>query len=40
MQPLLQWTSNKYDNPNVCVCVYIGSFSYPARNAHAPYCHL
>ena len=32
---LLQWKSNKY-YIWVCVC----SLSYPACNAHAPYCHL
>ena len=32
MQLLLQWESNN----RVCVC----SPRYPARNAHAPYCHL
>jgi hypothetical protein len=36
MQLLLQWKSNKYHIFWVCVC----SLSYPARNAHAPYCHL
>jgi hypothetical protein len=24
----------------VCVCMYVCSLSYPACNAHAPYCHL
>ena len=24
----------------VCVCICVGSPSYPASNAHAPYCHL
>ena len=24
----------------VCVCVCVCSLRYPARNAHAPYCHL
>jgi hypothetical protein len=24
----------------VCVCVCVCSLSYPARNAHAPYCYL
>jgi hypothetical protein len=38
LQPLLQWKSNKYYIFCVCVCVY--SHSYPACNAHAPYCHL
>jgi len=23
-----------------CVCVCVFSLRYPARNAHAPYCHL
>ena len=36
MQPLLQWKRNKY----YIFWVRIGSFRYPARNAHAPYCHL
>jgi len=36
MQPLLQWKSIKYYILRMCVC----SFSYPASNAHAPYCHL
>ena len=34
--PLLQWKNNKYHTVWVCVC----SRSYPACNAHAPYCHL
>ena len=25
---------------SVCVCVCVCSFRYPARNAHAPYCHM
>jgi len=33
---MLLWTSNKYYIFWVCVC----SLRYPARNAHAPYCHL
>jgi len=33
---LLQWKSNKYYIFWECVC----SLSYPACNAHAPYCHL
>jgi hypothetical protein len=36
MQPLLQWGSSRYYIFRVCVC----SFSYPACNAHAPYCRL
>ena len=36
MQPLLQWKSNKHDAFWLCVC----TLSYPACNAHAPYCHL
>jgi hypothetical protein len=36
MQPLLQWKSTKYYIFWVCVC----NLSYPASNAHAPYCHL
>ena len=35
-EPLLSWKSNKYYTFGVCVC----SLRYPARNAHAPYCHL
>ena len=36
MQPLLQLKSNKNYIFWMCVC----SLSYPACNAHAPYCHL
>jgi hypothetical protein len=36
MQPLLQSNSNKYYIFWVCVCC----LSYPACNAHPPYCHL
>jgi hypothetical protein len=36
MQPLFQWKNNEYYILWVCVC----SLSYPACNAHAPYCHL
>jgi len=36
LQPFLQWESNKYYLFWVCVC----SLRFPARNAHAPYCHL
>jgi hypothetical protein len=36
VQPLLQWKGNNYYIFWVCVC----SPSYPACNAHAPYCHL
>jgi hypothetical protein len=36
MQPFWPWKSNKYYTFWVCVC----SHSYPACNAHAPYCHL
>ena len=36
MQPLLQWKGNKYFIFWVCVC----SLSYPACNAHVPYCYL
>jgi len=36
VQQLLQWKSNKYYIFWVWVC----SLSYPARNTHAPYCHL
>jgi hypothetical protein len=36
VQTLLQWTSNKYYIFRVFVC----SLSYPAWNAHVPYCHL
>ena len=36
MQPLLLWKSNKYYIFRVCVC----RLTYPACNAHAPYCHL
>jgi hypothetical protein len=35
MQPLLLWERNYYIF-RVCVC----SLRYPARKAHAPYCHL
>jgi hypothetical protein len=36
VQQLLQWKSNKCYIFRVCVC----GLSYPACNAHAPYCHL
>ena len=36
VQPFLQFKSNKYYILWVCVC----GLSCPARNAHAPYCHL
>jgi len=36
MQPMLLWKSNKYYILCVCVC----NLSYPASNAHVPYCHL
>jgi len=36
VQTLLQWKSNNYYIPRVCVC----SLRYPACNAHAPSCHL
>ena len=36
MKPMLQWKINKDYIFCVCVC----SLSYPACNAHAPYCHL
>ena len=36
MEPLLQRESNTYYIFWVCIC----SISYPATNAHAPYCHL
>jgi len=36
VQPLLQWTSNKWYILCVCVC----SLRYPACNAHAPYYRL
>ena len=36
MQPLLQWNSNNYYIFWVCIC----SLSYPACNAHEPYCYL
>jgi len=36
VQPLLQLKSKKYYIFWVCVC----SLRYPARKAHAPYCHL
>ena len=34
--PLLAWKSNKYYISCVSVCIR----SYPACNAHAPYCHM
>ena len=36
VQPLLQWKGKEYYILWVCVC----SLRHPARNAHAPYCHL
>ena len=33
---MLQWKSNEYYTNCACIC----SLSYPARNAHASYCHL
>jgi len=33
---LLEWERNNYYRFWVCVC----SLTYPACNAHAPYCHL
>ena len=36
MQPFLQWKSNEYYTPCVCIC----SLRYPACNVHGPYCHL
>jgi hypothetical protein len=36
MCPLLRWKSSKYYIFWVCFC----SLRYPARNTHAPYCHL
>ena len=36
MELLLQWKSNKYYTFWVC----LGSLTYPACNAHAPYYHL
>ena len=38
VQPSLHWKSNVYYISCVCVCVC--SLTYPACNAHAPYCHL
>jgi hypothetical protein len=36
LQPLLKWKISKYYTSWVCIC----SLSYPACNAHPPYCHL
>jgi hypothetical protein len=36
VQPLLPLKRNKYYIFGVCLC----TLSYPACNAHAPYCHL
>jgi len=36
VKPFLLWKSNKYNVFWVCIF----SPKYPARNAHAPYCHL
>jgi len=36
VQPVLQWTGNKYYVFWVCAL----SCRYPACNVHAPYCHL
>jgi len=36
MKLFLQWKTSKYYIFSVCVC----RLSYPACNAHAPYCHL
>ena len=36
VQPLLQWKSNEYFTTCVCIC----SLRWPARNTHAPCCHL
>jgi hypothetical protein len=36
VQPLLQWSSNKYYIFWVCTC----SFRYPACNANVAFCHL
>ena len=38
VQQLLQWKSSKNYILRVCVCIW--SLSYPAWNAHVPYCHL